>query len=97
MQKLFDGSARKEILTFESSKLLKEAEYDKLTGLLKVTFNTALENSYEYYGVPEQVILDWKEAKSKGRYFSDNIKNKFTTKKSTFVFVADSKAKKETK
>lgn len=50
--------------------------YDHRSATLRIVFRSG--NVYAYKKVPEEVYNDFKKAESKGRYFNQMIKNKFT-------------------
>jgi hypothetical protein len=72
-----------ETISITSSTGINKADYDKTTKTLRVYFNTG--KDYSYYGVPETVWVQFKDAKSKGSFFSKQIKGKYTAEKYLFV------------
>lgn len=57
------------------SATIKSIGYDPENGLLQIEFNTG--SVYDYYDVAEKVHADFLAAKSKGRFFYNNIKGEF--------------------
>lgn len=55
-----------------SSSQIKQIGYDDITKKLRVFFNTG--GIYDYYEVPETIWESFKNADSKGIFFSTNIK-----------------------
>jgi hypothetical protein len=53
--------------------------YDTKREMLEVEFRSG--NVYRYLDVPEEVYQDLLQAKSKGRYFGENIRGRFTSTK----------------
>ena len=54
---------------------IAEAEYDPNEKLLQITFHSG--PTYNYYDVDIRTVSSFLSAKSKGKFFADNIKNKF--------------------
>ena len=50
--------------------------YDHKKATLRIVFRSG--NVYAYKNVPEEVYNDFKTAVSKGKYFNEFIRNKFT-------------------
>jgi len=50
--------------------------YNHKTATLRIVFRSG--NVYAYKDVPEEVYNEFKLAPSKGKYFNQSIKNKFT-------------------
>lgn len=65
-----------EQVTISGSSLLSQADYDKETQVLNVTFNSG--GTYEYKNVPEFIFEDFKKAASKGEYYNRVIKSKYS-------------------
>lgn len=57
---------------------LKSVEYNSVTKILTILFNT--DRTYQYLGVPQIVYTKLLSAKSKGTYFNNNIKNRYKYK-----------------
>jgi hypothetical protein len=53
--------------------------YDPKREMLEVEFRSG--NVYRYLDVPEEIFQDLLQAKSKGRYFGENIRGRFTSTK----------------
>lgn len=64
-----------ERMEFANSSVLSGASYDQATGILTVSFKSG--RSYDFYNVPVDVWNGFREAESKGRYFTRNIKGKY--------------------
>ena len=58
------------------SSSIKSVAYDKDEGKLWLRFKS--DALYEYQGVDQQVAKDLVGAESKGKFFHENIKNKFS-------------------
>jgi len=58
-----------------NSSALKDFGYDEITSTLIVTFPGGSE--YHHYGVPVGVYNKMKEAESKGKFYSSDIKNRY--------------------
>lgn len=58
------------------STVIRHFNYDPQTHVLKVTFVTG--KVYEYLSVPHELYYKWKEAFSKGQFFNEYIRDKFT-------------------
>jgi hypothetical protein len=58
------------------STLLSAATYQDQSASLELEFRSGA--SYRYIGVPEQVYQELLSAASKGRYFNQHIRNRFT-------------------
>lgn len=65
----------KEMINITSSTGIISATYESSIKYLTVTFKTG--KSYGYSEVPIEVWNSFKEATSKGSFFSRNIKNKY--------------------
>jgi lysyl-tRNA synthetase class 2 len=61
--------------SFESSDVTGYT-YNKTTKKLTVSFHKG--RDYTYSNVPEQVVLGWLDAPSKGKYFWRNIRNSYS-------------------
>ena len=62
-------------MPFLNSSAIERAEYDANSLQLHIWFRgTGL---YTYYGVPKQVYVGLVGAASAGRYFNDNIKDRY--------------------
>ena len=57
------------------SSTLASVGYDVTTLLLELEFRSGA--VYQYLGAPHRVYRDLIEAKSKGRYFNQNIRDRF--------------------
>lgn len=60
----------------KSSTLIREIDYNADTGELTLDFTNG--HSYRYYGVPENVIMDFAAVPSLGQYYNIFIKNNYT-------------------
>jgi len=58
-----------------SSADLKSAGYDNESSILEIEFNSG--GVYQYFDVPEVIYLELMNAASHGKYFHQNILNKF--------------------
>lgn len=56
------------------SSAIQAFEYDSTTKVLTILFVRG-NVSYEYPGIPEEVIKNWLQAESMGKYFNKYIKN----------------------
>ncbi len=65
--------------TEDRSSNITEVSYDPLDGILQVLFKSGIK--YEYVGYPANKLKDFIESDSLGKYFNNNIKDKFTTNK----------------
>ena len=63
-------------ITFLESSLIKGAQWDPFTKVLKITFRDA---EYDYIGVPQELFEALTEADSAGKFFHQNIRGKFET------------------
>lgn len=63
------------IMTEVSSSNLESVGYDPSTETLRIKFKSG--GLYEYYTVPQDVYDGLMAASSKGKYFHDNIKDKY--------------------
>jgi KTSC domain len=61
------------------SRSIKAAGYDPERSLLEVEFRSGV--MYRYGGVPEKVYQEFLTAESHGRYFNQNIRNRYLTVK----------------
>jgi len=61
------------------SSTLKTVVYDKDQEKMWLTFKS--DALYEYRAVPQQLVKDLVDAESKGKFFHENIKNKFDFEK----------------
>ena len=57
------------------SSFIYSVDYTKEEETLKITFVNGTE--YEYQGINEELFEDFLKAESKGRFFRENIRNKF--------------------
>lgn len=64
--------------TFNSSNL-NAMEYDDITNVLRIGFVAG--GTYEYYGVPQVVVNELKQASSAGSYFHQFIREKYQYKR----------------
>lgn len=71
-----------ESISITSSTKMIKASYDKDKKELQVIFATG--KIYTYYNVPEEVWIGFKNAPSKGSYFSRFIKGKYPLPNSNF-------------
>ncbi len=55
---------------------ISRAEYDPATAVFSVWF-LASGRRYDYDGVPQEIYEAYKQAFAKGRFFNENIRNKF--------------------
>jgi hypothetical protein len=67
-----DRGARKSV----SSTSLSSVGYDPASGVLEVEFKSGA--IYRYHGVPEAVHRNLMTAESKGRFFTRNIRGRYT-------------------
>jgi hypothetical protein len=58
------------------SRAITFINYDAPTRQMHVTFKAG--KTYTFYGVPDQIYQAFLAAPSKGRYFSENIKDKYS-------------------
>jgi hypothetical protein len=58
-----------------SSSAMHRVEYDGGSGRLDIWFNGS--GRYSYYRVPSHIYAGLLAASSKGRYFNDNIKDRY--------------------
>ena len=63
------------LLETVESDVIHAIGYDSEIHLLEIIFNDG--RIYQYRGVPAQVFEGLKAAKSKGRYFQENIRDEF--------------------
>ena len=59
-----------------SSSAIHQIEFDELTHRLYVTFTSG--KTYTYYGVPRSVYEGFVQAASKGAFFNDYIKDRYS-------------------
>jgi hypothetical protein len=59
-----------------SSSAIREIEFDELTHRLYITFTSG--KTYTYYGVPRSVYERFAHAASKGAFFNDFIKDRYS-------------------
>jgi len=71
-----------ESISITSSTRMIKADYDKDKKELLITFATG--KTYIYYNVSEEVWIGFKNAPSKGSYFSKFIKGKYPLPNSNF-------------
>ncbi len=57
------------------SSMLSEGTYDEKSGDLTLTFTNG--RSYDYHGVPKDVVERLKVSISPGHFYKDNIKGRF--------------------
>lgn len=62
-----------------ASSTIKAVGYDAQTQVLRVAFVSG--GLYEYTGVGQDVVDEWNQAESAGKYFASNIKNRFPAQK----------------
>lgn len=60
-----------------SSSAIRQIEFDELTHRLYVTFTSG--SIYTYYGVPRNVYERFMRAPSKGTFFNDYIKDRYSS------------------
>lgn len=65
------------MIKVESSNIAKVG-YDQTKKVLSIQFESG--KTYNYAGVPENVVLDLLFAESIGKYFNQEIKNKYLIK-----------------
>lgn len=65
------------MIKVESSNIAKVG-YDQTKKVLSIQFESG--KTYNYVGVPENVVLDLLFAESIGKYFNQEIKNKYLIK-----------------
>lgn len=63
-----------------TSQMLAEIGYDESAMVLEIKFATN-GSLYEYYQVPKNVHIELMREKSKGKYFTEKIKNIYNCKK----------------
>ena len=63
------------------SKSIKKAFYNLVTKVLVVEFHSVKEILYVYENVPDVIAVQFEATESAGKYFLNNIKNKFEFKK----------------
>jgi len=61
------------------SRSIKATAYDPARALLEVEFHSGV--IYRYGGVPARVYQEFLAAESHGRYFNENIRNRYLTVK----------------
>lgn len=71
----------KEIKPVKSS-VIDHVWYNEDTKILSVRFKSKSEHLY--VGVPTKIFISFKKAKSKGRYFTHNIRDVYTSQKNIF-------------
>jgi hypothetical protein len=59
-----------------SSSAIQQIEFDELTHRLHITFTSG--KTYTYYGVPRSIYESFLQAASKGTFFNDSIKDRYT-------------------
>ena len=62
-----------------NSSMISEYDYDEAEKLLKLKFTKG--GWYGYKEVPKEVVKDFVDSESKGKYFLANIKGKYETEK----------------
>lgn len=65
--------------TFNSS-AIRRAEYNPETGILQIWFTTS-GGPYDYYQVPQYIFDGLCRATSKGTYFNDHIKDRYSSER----------------
>ena len=58
------------------SSVVREIEYEDLTAALDITFSSG--KTYTYYLVPRDVYERFVAASSKGEFFNEQIKNRYS-------------------
>lgn len=61
------------------SAAIRRFDYDRQARRLDVVFVSG--GAYSYFDVPEEVALDFRAARSKGRYFQQHIRDRFAFSK----------------
>lgn len=61
-----------------NSNVVKSMDYDTFTGVLTVDLNGT---AYQYAMVPAHVYNSFKNSRTKGKFFAQNIRDKFATRK----------------
>lgn len=61
---------------FEGSSLIKEVEFDAVTEQMDVVFNNNM--AYRYHAIPKTEYQALVESASAGKYFSENIRNRYS-------------------
>jgi len=72
---------RKQMTKINNSSIISEIGYNQLKEELTVTMNKAPVTSYVYRGVDSKLANNLLSADSKGSFFNNNIKGKFTSTK----------------
>lgn len=72
----------RKFVTTDSSSCIKEITYDTETTVLKVTFYNG---AYYYKAVPENIFNAFITAPSFGKFFNENIKNRYITSDKPFT------------
>ena len=72
MDDLFLGGSKKREKNFQNSSTILRAEYNSATRRLVVLFVGG--NTYQYQGVPEEVVNEFFNAESPGKYLNEQIK-----------------------
>jgi hypothetical protein len=60
------------LVEVSASSNISEVRYQSGRSVLRVTFKDGA--TYDYYGVPVDVVVAWREAESAGKYFNSTIK-----------------------
>jgi hypothetical protein len=74
-QSAHERPARRFRMPHVQSSMITKVEYDEDTGELDITFTSG--KTYRYLRVPLEIYVDLLDAKSKGGYFNDCIKDEF--------------------
>ena len=61
------------------STAVEHISYDEATRELRVTYVGG--GTYTYYGVPKQVVAAFREARSKGQFVNQFVKNRYDFRK----------------
>lgn len=69
--------------TAPRSKVIKQAWYHPRTLIMSVEFKN--KTGYLYVGVPQPVFTKFAKAKSKGRFFTANIRDIYPSQKDVFA------------
>ena len=68
-----------EIMQRVSSSAIDYVDYNEATAELQIAFHRT--GLYTYYGVPHQVYDAFLHASSKGRFFNDNIRDRYSARR----------------
>ena len=58
------------------SSVIADIRYNPTTGVTTVDFVNG--NTYDYTTIPENIVEEWKNAPSLGKYFNQHIKGKYS-------------------